>query len=141
MKGKSLSTLIVSMIFIVGAMAQSPQGFNFQAIARDVSGNPIISTPLTVETGILSDTIANTYVWKENHSVTTNQFGLFTLIIGKGTQTGGSAGSFSAINWAASPLFIRTKVLYQSSWRDMGAAKFWSVPYAMVSDKSSGPDW
>ncbi len=113
--------------------AQTPQGLNFQAIARDMSNNPILLTPLTVETGILSDTVANTYLWKETHAVTTNQFGLFSLVVGKGTKTGGTAGSFSAIDWTATPLYIRTKILYQSAWRDMGAATLWSVPYSMVA--------
>ncbi len=135
-----LSRLFIALIFffiVQLTVAQAPQGFTFQAIARDNSANPIVSTALTIETGILSDTISNIYLWKETHPVTTNQFGLFSLIIGKGTRTGGSASTFADIDWAAGPRFIRTKVLYQSTWRDMGAARLWSVPYAMVADKSS----
>ncbi len=134
-----LNRLLLSAILLIVVritFAQIPQGFSFQAIARDNSANPIVSTALTIETGILSDTIANTYLWKETHAVTTNQFGLFGLTVGQGTKTGGTATTLNDINWSAAPLYIRTKVYYQSAWRDMGAARLWSVPSAMVAQKA-----
>lgn len=50
------------------ALSQMPQGFNYQAIARDgVTGNPI-TDPIDVKIAILSDDTPEAVVWEELHS-------------------------------------------------------------------------
>jgi trimeric autotransporter adhesin len=127
--------------------SQIPQGFNYQAIARGSDGKELAGTSLQVQVSILSDTTGfkksgtGTYIWEEQHSVTTNNLGLFILMVGDPSATfiQGSAGSFSAINWKTQPLYIGTKIYYQSSWKYMGAAKLLSTPYSMVSGELAGP--
>jgi hypothetical protein len=141
MKTKILFSALVSFIFYLSS-AQVPQGFNYQAIARDVSGNPIVSQTLQVELSIQSDTsVTPAVVWKERFSIVkTNAFGLFTVVLGTGVrQTGSSATTFPDVNWSVPQLFIRTQIYYQGVWKPMGQAKLWSVPYAMVSGNLSGP--
>lgn len=125
--------------------AQVPQGFNYQAIARDGSGNPIASKDIQVKVSILSDTTgfyasgSGTYIWEEEHSVKTNSTGLFGLVIGTKSRLLGSATSFNLIDWNKGPLYIGIKIQYPSStWKNMGTAKLNSVPYAMVADKANG---
>jgi hypothetical protein len=118
-----------------------PQGFNYQAVVRNATGNPVINTAVKVSIGILSDTIANTLVWEEEHSVTTNGYGLVSLVIGGplGVRTGGSVNSFSAIDWSASQMFIYIKIKNPASasiWTPMGKVKLWSVPYSLVSART-----
>jgi hypothetical protein len=121
------------------AAAQIPQGFNYQAIARDVAGNPIINTPLPVRITIQSDSLAGTTFWIEEHSgVTTNNFGLFTLILGKGVKKiGSTAATFNDIDWTVTPKFIKTEIDY-SGWKTMGSSRLWTVPYSMVAGDLSG---
>jgi hypothetical protein len=142
-----MKTTLPGLLFCLislGAIAQVPQGFNYQAVARDAAGTPITGATISVRLSILTDTTnffatgGGTYLWEETHSnVKTNSFGLFTIVLGSPTAVKfqGTASSFSAINWTAVPLYIGTKI-YQTSWKNLGTAKLWSVPYALVSAKA-----
>jgi hypothetical protein len=120
--------------------AQVPPGFNYQAIARDGSGNPIIGASIDVKFGIQADTSATPVIfWEEQHSnVKTNAFGMFTLVIGTGTQTGGILSSFGDIDWSVTPKFLKTQIYYQNAWKYMGSSRLWSVPYSMVAGGLDG---
>jgi trimeric autotransporter adhesin len=140
MKTKILFPIFLLPFTIYLASAQVPQGFNYQAIASNASGNPIKDTEIQVKMSILSDTLLPVTVWEEIHSsVRTDQRGVFSLVIGSGVrQTTSSAAAFAEIDWLASQLFIKTQIYYQSDWKNMGSAKLWSVPYAMVSGSFGG---
>jgi hypothetical protein len=123
--------------------SQVPQGFNYQAVARDESNNPIAGATIKVKLSILSDTSGfyllggGTYIWEEEHlNVKTNAFGLFTIVMGKGSKAGGYATSFSAIDWSTTTLYIGTKIANPDDYKNLGAAKLWSVPYSIVSDST-----
>jgi hypothetical protein len=72
MKTKLLLTILLSFVFYL-LSSQVPQGFNFQAISRDGSGNPITNATIKVELSILTDTTgfyatgSGTYLWEEEH--------------------------------------------------------------------------
>jgi uncharacterized protein (TIGR02145 family) len=140
MKAKILLTLLLSYNFCL-LSSQVPQGFNYQAIARDASGNPIINTALPVTITIQSDSLGGTIFWEELHSsVTTNGFGLFTLVIGKGArQASSTVANFSDIAWSVTPRFIKTQVFYKSQLVNMGSSRLWSVPFSMTAGDLSGP--
>jgi uncharacterized protein (TIGR02145 family) len=146
MKAKLCLTGLLSFVFYL-LSSQAPNGFNYQAIARNSTGKEITNTTLQVQISILSDTTgfygtgAGTYIWEEQQNVTTNSFGLFTLVLGSpaATKIQGSAASFSAIDWKSNQLFIGTKINYLGTWRFLGSAKIWSVPYSMVAGSLSGP--
>ncbi|MGD0582809.1 MAG: hypothetical protein ABR974_07670, partial [Bacteroidales bacterium] len=80
-----LLSLFTFAFFLFPCKAQVPQGFNYQAIARDGSGNPITGATMQVKIDILSDTIANIIVYGELFNpVKTNAFGLFNIVVGTG---------------------------------------------------------
>ena len=68
------------------------------------------STSLTVRISIFSESETGTLQWEETHSTTTNEYGLFTLQIGTGTRTAGSATEFSNINWGSFSHFLKVEV-------------------------------
>jgi hypothetical protein len=148
MKTKLLLTTLLSFYFFL-LSSQVPQGFNYQAVARGSDGKELINTSLDVQISILSDTAGfygNTigtgaYVWEEQQSITTNNIGLFSLVIGNLTATKiqGSAATFSAIDWVKTKLYVGIKIKYQGTWKTLGSAQLWSVPYSMVSGTISGP--
>jgi hypothetical protein len=131
--------LLLSFVFF-NLSSQIPQGFNYQAIARDVSGNPILNTLLPVRITIQSDSLGGTTFWIEEHStVTTNAFGLFTVIMGKGLKkTGSTVAAFTDIDWKVTPKYIKTEIYHQTTWKNMGSTRLWSVPYSQVSGGLSG---
>ncbi len=122
------------------ALSQIPQGFNYQAIARDGSGNILPNTPLQAMMYVQSLSTGGTIFWKELHSsVTTNSFGLFTIVVGTGTrQTESTMATFNLIDWSITPKYLKTEIYYSGSWKDMGTSQLMSVPYAMTSGDLAG---
>jgi len=144
MKAKILLSALLTFTFYL-LSSQVPQGLNYQAIARGSDGKEIVNTSLQVQISILSDTTGfkatggGTYIWEEEHSVTTNSLGLFTLVVGDpGATKIRGTGTFGDIDWKAAQLFIGTKIYYQSSWKIMGSAQLWTVPYSMLAGDLEG---
>lgn len=142
MNRKNLLTFTLVIVFAFSFRsidAQVPQGFNYQAIARDGSGNPLTNLPIQVMLSVLVDTSANPVImWQELHSsVTTNAFGLFTVVLGTGVRQAGAL-YFYQINWNSNQYFIKTQIYAQKAWKNMGYSKLWSVPYSMTSGGVSG---
>jgi hypothetical protein len=137
---KSLVFLFV-FIFICNLLSsQVPQGINYQACARDGSGNPISGETIDVMVGILSDTTATPVIVREElfSTIKTNSYGMFTLVPGTGTYQSGSVVKFSDIDWVSKPLFLRVKINYKGNWKYLGSAKLWSVPYSFIAGDLAG---
>lgn len=141
--------LIVSVFFALfcySVFSQVPQGLSYQAVARNADNTPIANSTIKVKLSILSDTTGfkatggGTYIWEEEYtSVQTNQFGQFFLALGTGTRVGGSATAFNLIDWTSGNKFVGVKIANPTTYLNMGTAKLWSVPFAMVADSLSGP--
>ncbi|HQW46175.1 MAG TPA: hypothetical protein PLZ98_03820, partial [Chitinophagaceae bacterium] len=69
--------------------AQSPKLFNYQGIARDATGNPLISQSLSLKLSILPTSDATLPEYEETQIIKTNEFGLYTLQIGNGQVLSG----------------------------------------------------
>ncbi len=126
-------TLTLSIAFSV--MAQSPNAFKYQAVARDNSGNPLINKNVGIKVSILEGSINGQSVYSETHSVSTNQFGLINLDIGKGSVL---SGDFSNIDWGVADYFIKIEMdaTGGSNYILMGTSQLLSVPYAKYADKA-----
>lgn len=143
---KKLYTILTAALLTMTTLAQvaPPQGINYQAIARDNSGTILANVSIDARLSILTDTVANTIQYQEVHSnVQTNQFGLFTLVIGQGVSTGLGLVSFANIPWGTNNTFIKIEANTGTGYINMGTLKFWSVPYALfaggVQGGSQGP--
>ncbi|MGA1978351.1 MAG: tail fiber domain-containing protein [Bacteroidales bacterium] len=131
---------LFSFIFFHGE-AQVPQGFTYQAIARDGSGSVIPNQSFPVRLDIQTSLTGGTVIYEETFSsIKSDQFGMITLVVGTGTKTGGLAPSFSAISWGAQTLFLMTTIEYPgSTWTVMGTTQIWAVPYSLVSGGIATP--
>lgn len=139
MKQRLFFLSLLSMFFSL-ATAQVPQGFNYQAIARDGGGAILPNTPLQVMIYIQSAPTGGTIFWKELHSsVTTNAFGLFNIVVGTGTRQGESdVAAFDLIDWSIAPKYIKTDIYYSGSWKYLAATQLLTVPYAMTARNLTG---
>jgi hypothetical protein len=141
MKTKLSFLFLVSCFFcLVSLKAQVPQGFNYQAIARDGTGAVLPNTSLQVMFYVQSLSTGGTLYWKEWHSsVTTNNFGLFNLVVGNGIrQTESTVATFNLIDWSVTPKYLKTEIYYSGSWKDMGTTQLMSVPYSMTAGDLAG---
>jgi len=142
---KKISTLINSMLLaglmlvvINNAKAQVPQGMNYQAIARDASGNPILNSNICLRFTIHSGSGSGTIQYQETDAVTTNSFGLVTIKVGMGTVV---QGTFNTIPWSAGNQYMQAEMDISgacTTWVDMGASELLSVPYAMYAAAGAG---
>ena len=116
--------------------SQAPQGFNYQAVARDGDNSVLINTNLEVKIGLLQGSETGTLVWEEIHTVTTNDLGLFTLTIGDTTvdKSGGTAATFADIDWATGSYYMQVHVDDGTGYVDLGATEIKSVPYALYAE-------
>ena len=136
---KTLLTL-TSILFCVITFAQSvPQGINYQAVARDANGDELTNQSIWVRFSVFEGNPAGILSWHEIQQVTTNDFGLFTAVIGQGISTGwGSSSTFSVINWGSNAHYLKVEIMMQTggTYIDMGTNQLLSVPYALQAGKS-----
>ncbi len=131
------SFLLIFTLAVSDAFSQeAPQGINYQAVARDFTGEELTNQSISVRLSIISGSPGGLVEWIENHSVTTNRFGLFNLVIGQGTREGGDKEEFSEIKWGLLPHYLKVAIKFQEGgeYLDMGTAQFFSVPYAIYAE-------
>lgn len=116
-----------------------PAGIHYQAVARDSKGE-MTRKNIDVRFIIHAGSEYGEIVHQELHSgVVTSDYGVFSLIIGQGTrEPGGTAASFSEIDWSTANHYLQVQVKFNSDgFLDMGSPiRFMAVPYAMYAGKS-----
>ncbi len=115
--------------FVSSVTAQVPQAINYQAVARDVAGNPITNATISVQFRIWQGSSALLAYTETHTGVITNQVGLFNLQIGRGTTT----DIFSNIDWLDSPCDLEVSIdpAGGSNYQFVGKSEMLSVPYAL----------
>jgi hypothetical protein len=102
-------SLLAILLFLAGTAlikAQVPQAVNFQAIARDATGNVMANTPIQIQLSILDNSSNGPVIYKELRALTTNAYGSFSFQIGidpYATLT----GKMEDINWLQGKKFLK----------------------------------
>ncbi len=136
---KKLLSILLLCSTAVFASAQAPQGFNYQAVARNSSGVAIVSQPIGLQVSLRQGSVSGTIVYTETHAVTSSNLGLVNLVVGMGTPV---TGTFSTINWGAGPYFIEVSmdITGGTTYSLMGTQQLMSVPYALYAENAAnGP--
>ena len=129
----SLLLLFINLIYI----CQSPQFFNYQAVAHDNNGDILQGKELDVIITILADSANGSNAYEETHnSIITNSYGLFTLKIGGGTINN---GSFSNINWKSKSHYLKIQIDAGNGYELLGIHQFGAVPYAKAAERVMYP--
>lgn len=133
---KKLLLQFAMLIFAaIPAMAQAPQAFNYQGVARSAAGAPLVSQPIGLQITIHDGSSSGTTVYQETFTVTTNAFGLYNASIGRGTV---ASGTFNTINWASGPKYLEVAIdpVGGTSYTSVGSNELLSVPYALYAAAS-----
>jgi hypothetical protein len=127
--------LLYIMFHLPFAKAQVPEKMNYQAIARNSSGVILPSQNIGIRITITNGNSGPT-VYQETHTVTTNQFGLFTLSIGSGTPV---TGTFAVISWDSIAAWMQVEMDPSGgvAYVNMGTSQLLSVPYALNAATSN----
>lgn len=131
--------VFISIFFVLSlsfVYAQAPQGLNYQAIGRNLSGTVLPNQAIGVKFTIINNSPTGTSLYSEQHSITTNAAGLFTLVIGTGNNT---TGNFNTINWGAGNKYLKTEIdpTGGTSYTISNTSQMQSVPYALYAEKTS----
>ncbi len=122
----------VLLLAITPVMSQSPQKFNYQAVARSGNGTPLVNKLVKFRFSIVQTTPGGTTVYSETHLVTTNAYGIANTQVGGGTVL---SGVFASINWGAGPYYLKVDLdpTGGNNFTAMGSSQLLSVPYALYS--------
>ncbi len=135
---KKINSIIAGLLISLSALAQAPQKMSYQAIVRDGSNILVTNTQIGMQISILQGSSFGTAVYVETHLPNTNVNGLVSLEIGAGTIV---SGTFSGINWAAGPYFLKTETdpdgtVGGLNYTIVGTSQLLSVPYSLFSGTS-----
>ncbi|MEM6343731.1 MAG: tail fiber domain-containing protein [Bacteroidota bacterium] len=110
--------------------SNTPQGFTYQAVARN--GGAIYSfQTFNVRFSIRQG--AGIVFSEEHFGVTTNQYGLFTAVVGTGIPI---SGSFVNIDWGGGNFFLQVELDPGSGYTLLGDNRLWAVPYSLYAEKA-----
>jgi hypothetical protein len=137
---KKLLFIALSFFLMVNSFGQS-QGISYQAVivdqnaqeipGKDVSGNILPNHPIMVRFTILD--VAGTIDFQEEHTTTTDAFGMINLTIGKGVQTSSSPKTFTEIDWNGVSKDLKVDISVSQTdvfYTDFSNQELNFVPYA-----------
>lgn len=132
---KSILFLLAFCLLGDYVIAQVPQKFNYQGIARDEKGNPLVNQQLALKLTVLPTSDAVVAEYEETQLITTNEFGLYTLQIGNGLAV---TGDMATVKWETGNKYIKVAIdpTGGSNYVDAGTTQLLSVPYAIYADKA-----
>lgn len=130
---------LFSVVLFCGALAaQVPQAFNYQAVARNASGDALAGQAIGVRFTLHSGTANGPVAYQEVHTTSTNALGLFTLSVGQGSAV---QGSFAGVPWGSAAHFLQVELdaTGGTSYTDIGTSQMLSVPYALHAGSMACP--
>jgi hypothetical protein len=138
MQTKFLLPLILWILCATALLAQAPQQFSYQAVARASNGDVLATKQVALRLSLLNGAPNGPMIYQETHSTTTNNLGLFTLQIGNGNV---QSGSFGSISWGGGAKYLRVELDPNggSNYVNMGVTPLLSVPYALYAEEGGTP--
>lgn len=126
---------LLCLLAYLPVQAQAPQGFNFQALAKNASNQPVVNGNVGLRLSILDGSASGASVYSETHNASTNDKGVFSVQVGLGTVV---AGQFNNISWASASKFLKIEMdaTGGTNYNFMGTQQLMSVPYALQAGES-----
>ena len=122
------------------------KGINYQAVAidengkeivgMDINGKPLFQKAISVRFTITKG-LNGSIQWEETHTTTTDRYGLFTVVIGAGIQTGNGAYTrLLDIPWIDADQFLKVEISTKNdgNYILVSNQQFMTVPYSFYTD-------
>ena len=132
-----LKKILLLVVILFGTnQLFSQDGINYQGAATDADGEELVNQTISIRVSIISNESDGNLEWEETHSVTTDQFGLFNIVLGQGESTSnGSSITFDNIDWGSGDHFLKVEIDTSggSDYSMVGTTQMMSVPYALYA--------
>ena len=118
-------------------LAQVPQNMNFQSVLYNTDGATLPNEDVKLIINILEGSEAGDIVYREEHTITTNDYSMINLKVGTGEVL---YGSWNEILWNETDQYLMLELDASgtgSNYVDMGVARLLSVPYALYANQST----
>ena len=144
--------IILSVLLVTNTVLNAQDlGIPFQGIAKDYAHNLVNQRVVYLELAIVAKDQPTTILFNELHKTKTDEWGLFSLQIGKGRWIGGRHATLTQINWANVNHQLQMKMAIEPeapllSWdytqhlMSLGNSSFGVVPYALYSFSATGSE-
>lgn len=129
---KRIYTAIASLL-IASASAYALNAFQYQATVMNSDGSYAAGKELTVRLSVV-DGDGNT-AYSETHDATTDNYGNFGVMIGRGTV---ESGSFDLIDWSKTGMQLKTEIDRGEGYTLSGEQPFNAVPFAQHAKTAAG---
>lgn len=134
--------LLFSLCFVHGVLginaqnARLPEGFNYQAVARDVSGQVLAHRDIALKVSLSSTDSLQVTHYSEIHRVRTDALGLFKVIIGRGQEV---AGELEEVPFSKAQIWLNIELdpLGGQNFSLVNRSELLSVPYAIHTATAS----
>lgn len=122
--------ILLCVIQINKASAQSPNAIPYQAVVRNSTGDILANQAVSIRFSIHQSSANGSVLYKETQSGTSNSLGLVNLVIGQGVPV---TGTLAVINWGNGAKYLQVEMDINggNSYVDMGSMQMMSVPYAL----------
>ncbi|MDP6922892.1 MAG: hypothetical protein QGH06_07985, partial [Lutibacter sp.] len=126
--------IIITILYTSFSWGQGvPEKISYQAVIRNVKDQLISNQAIGLQINIIKGAIANgIIIYREVHTVSTNNNGMISVQIGTGSAV---QGNFTAIDWSEDDYYIRTAVdlTGASNYTIISDNQLLSVPYALYA--------
>lgn len=131
--------LLISLVFCFAfsSSAQAPDNFNFQTVLHYTHGTAMPNHEVKIIINILSQSANGDIVYREEHTVESNAFGLINLKIGTGEVL---YGNWNDILWNEENEYLMIELdttATGNNYVDMGTTQLLSVPYALYANETT----
>ncbi len=136
-----ITVIAIFLLTIPLLQAQQNAGINYQAVARDNTGNIIGEKDITVILSILD--ASGTSLWEETHDVNTSPQGLFSIALGTdmGSVTHNTVENLADIEWNTGSYKLSVKVDQGNGIVELGSNTIQAVPIAYYGkDEDADPE-
>ena len=131
---KTISRIFIATLLMVISYVSNAQGINFQGVSRSANGTILANSNISLRLSIMSKSVDAAPEYIEIKKVVTNAQGIFSIVIGDAVA-GSTTGTFSSINWANAPKFLKVEMDPSggTSYINMGITQLQYVPYSFYS--------
>lgn len=140
------ATLSLSLAANAQNQIANLEGINYQAVAiddeshelvgNDVVGKPLYEREIGVRFTITDGPAGSVTYYSDEHTTTTDRYGMFSLTIGLGVYLGGDYTVLLDIPWINGDQWLMVEIATNNDgeYKEVSYEKFMAVPYAFYTD-------